>query len=120
MTVIKEHLLFGTTEGDIKEVRLAAYKQKNFTDLALHNYNAHNEFIGTLATYGIIGFILFMGILFLPFRKAEYRRSYSLFIIIVVITFLTESILDRQQGLNYFMFFYALYALPKASVARNE
>ena len=122
LSVIQQHLWWGTTQGDIKEIREAAYKEKDFMDLAAHNYNAHNEFIETLAMYGIIGFSLFLGMLFLPFYKMENRRSYSFFIIITTLTFLTESVLNRQQGLNYFMFFYSLYTItgPVAAMKQEE
>jgi O-antigen ligase len=114
LLVIRDHLPWGTTEGDIRQLRQEAYKKKNFKDLVLHNYNAHNQFIEILAMFGIPGFLLFAGMLLLPFYKIEYLRAYSFFIIITSTTFLTESVLQRQQGLNYFMFFYAFYTLPRS------
>ncbi|MDO6435549.1 O-antigen ligase family protein [Flavitalea sp. BT771] len=108
--IARDHLPWGTTEGDIKHIRHEAYLAADFQDLALHNYNAHDQFLEYLAIYGIPGILLFLGMLWAPFPNTAYRTSYLAFIVITCLIFLTESLLERQQGLNYFMFFYALYA----------
>lgn len=117
LQIIKDHLPWGTTQGDIKEIREAAYKRANFPDLALHNYNAHDQFIEYLTLYGIPGILLFLALLLAPLLATTYRQPYTGFLLIAVIIFLTESLLERQQGLNYFMFFYALYARGRVSAA---
>ncbi len=108
--IISNNLIFGTTAGDIKEIRKEAYNKKGYYDLERYNYNAHNQFIEVLTTYGIIGFIIFMSALVIALLKTR-SRNFNLFLLITCITFLTESILLRQQGLNYFVFFFVLYTV---------
>jgi hypothetical protein len=117
LDIFKEHPLFGTTEGDIKDIRKKIYEKKGFTDLARINYNAHDQYIETLAVYGIAGSILFLAVLGAAFgvmRTYPGRINPLLFpfLMIVLLAFTTESALERQQGLNFFMFFYALNSLP--------
>ncbi len=104
--------LFGTTPGDIGDVRKEKYLEKGFNDLALHNYNAHNQYLEILATLGILGFAVFLMLLFYPLVKKETDALYVPFLIICLITFCTESLLLRQQGILFFMFFYSIYTHP--------
>jgi O-antigen ligase len=112
-TVIKRHWLFGTTEGDIRYIRKEVYLEKGYTDLAQYNYNAHNQYIEDAATYGIAGLILFFCFLLAPLFISFDRSFYILFLLVTGIAFMTETIFNRQQGLNFFMFFYAMYACRK-------
>jgi O-antigen ligase len=107
--IFKKNLLAGATYGDINFERKETYEAKGYNDLAQYNYNAHNQYLEIFATYGIIGGLLFLSMLFTPLL---HNRKYSVlipFLLITTITFLTESILVRQQGILFFMFFYALY-----------
>lgn len=110
LNIIRDHVIFGTTLGDIKDVRQNMYLRNNYQDLALHNYNAHNEFLEIWATLGTIGLLVFLAMLITPLIAIRSEVLY-LFLLLIIITSLTESILQRQQGLNYFMFFFVLYTL---------
>jgi len=120
MHIIREHLPWGTTVGDIKQIREEAYRKANFQDLALHNYNAHDQFIEYLTIFGIPGILLFLAMLVAPLSGTAPRKPYIGFILIVIIIFLTESLLQRQQGLNFFMFFYALYGRREIAETGND
>lgn len=112
LKIINEHFLCGTTEGDIRQIRKEAYLEKGYNDLAIHNYNAHNQYLEIFTTMGLIGFILFACMLISAFLKKR-SRSFYLFMLIVLVTWLTESTLEMQQGFNYMMFFFALYTAPE-------
>lgn len=104
--------LFGTTLGDIGDVRKEKYLEKGFNDLALHNYNAHNQYLEIMATLGILGLSVFLMLLFYPLVKKDADALYLPFLIICLIAFCTESLLQRQQGILFFMFFYSVYTHP--------
>lgn len=108
LMIIKRHFWFGTTEGDIKPIRKAAYLEKGYKNLAENNYNAHNQYLEIFANCGFFGFLLFIGMLITPFFRKR-SRSFYLFMIIVLVTWLTESTWELQQGFNYMMFFFTLY-----------
>ena len=111
LDVFRSHVLFGTTAGDIKDVRKKAYEAKGYTDLALYNYNAHDQYIEILTVYGIAGFALFLTMFPAAFRAPGTDPLVLPFIGIALIAFISESFLERQQGLNFFMFFYVLLTL---------
>jgi len=115
LEIFREHPLFGTTAGDIKDLRKVAYTKKGYTDLALYNYNAHNQYIETLTAYGIAGCSLFLAVLWVAIPLNKQSNPLLLpFMLITLISFTTESFLERQQGLNFFMFFYSLLSLRMA------
>jgi len=111
LDIFKSHAFFGTTAGDIKNLRKKAYEEKSYTDLASYNYNAHDQYIEMLTVYGIAGFSLFLAMLWAAWRAPGTGSLLLPFIGITLIAFTTESLLERQQGLNFFMFFYSLLTL---------
>jgi O-antigen ligase len=110
--IFKAHWLVGTSYGDINYIRKETYKDKGYQDLAHYNYNAHNQYLEVLATYGITGCLIFLGLLLLPVMRKNKHMILIPFLLIMTVTFLTESVLVRQQGILFFMFFYALYTHP--------
>jgi len=111
--IFKKHAVVGVTAGDIKDTRRQAYADHGFTRLAEMNYNAHNEYLEMLSRFGFIGFIIFLCLLISPIN---WRRMelYEYFILSCAVIFLTESFLERQQGLFSFLFFYALLSMRRS------
>ena len=108
--IFRKHPVVGVTAGDIKDTRRQAYADHGFARLAEMNYNAHNEYLDMLSRFGLIGFIIFLCLLISPMN---WRRMelYEYFILSCAVIFLTESFLERQQGLFSFLFFYALLSM---------
>lgn len=117
--IIENNLVLGVTEGDIKDVRDSVYITEGYQDLHRYNYNAHNQYLEVFAMYGLIGFLLFLYMLASPFFPKSWHPLLPPFIIITGLSFLTESILQRQQGILLFMALYALLTNPKA-VEENQ
>lgn len=86
-------------------------RKNNHYKVAHRNeYNFHSQYLQTLAEIGIFGFLLLCIILAYPFVIAIKNRDYLTisFLFIVGSSFLTESMLERQAGVVFFAFFYAL------------
>ncbi|WP_421751980.1 O-antigen ligase family protein [Croceimicrobium sp.] len=79
-------------------------------------FNYHNSFLQVFAANGVFAFALFMILLFYPLfdlKRHPYRTEVRLFLGICILSFLTESMLERQAGVLFFSFFYALLlAMP--------
>lgn len=74
------------------------------SDTGYLNYNLHNQFMETLFRQGIIGLILLCILLMLPFiRPGKSLMFPPLFALVVVALFLTESVLERQAGIVFFV-----------------
>ncbi|WP_272023223.1 O-antigen ligase family protein [Olleya namhaensis] len=78
----------------------------------LHKIDAHNMYLQILLELGIIGFLLFIYIIFQFFRvKREmlYIDLSNVFILLNLVLFLTESSLVTYAGLSFFCFFYCFF-----------
>lgn len=115
LDIFKSNWLAGDTYGDINYTRKQTYEAKGYQDLAHYNYNAHNQYIEVLATYGITGGFLFFGMLLFPLISKGKNPYLLPFLLIACVTFLTESLLVRQQGILFFMFFYVLLTHQKST-----
>jgi len=116
--IFTDHWLFGTTYGDIRSTRVEYYHRANFAYLEKMRYNAHNQFLETMGYLGLAGFLLFVLILLIPFGSRIHSSLYGWFLLLACTAFMTESILERQQGLNYFLFFYVWYGFANLRTAR--
>ncbi len=118
LDIIKKNVLIGVGTGDVKEAILNEYDQKVTKATEGKYYNSHNEFLETAVRLGIIGEILLLIILFTPFfNRSNYQKNRLLigFLIIIILNFLFESMLDRLNGVAFFAFFYCLLILPEKS-----
>lgn len=67
----------------------------------------HNQFLFSLASTGIFGFIIYQIGIWLPFFKAQmYRSSLALSLFVIVVTsFLVETQLERSAVICFFLYF---------------
>lgn len=112
-TVIKENPIIGTGTGDVQEELMKIYKERNYKRALKDNYNPHNQYLQTTATLGIIGGVLLLIYLMAPFWLAFQQKDYLylLFLSLVMMSFLTESILQTQRGTLFFGFFHTFLAM---------
>lgn len=116
--VISEHPIFGAGTGDAKDVLMEEYKKRGMTGAYEHELNAHNEFYQTFVSIGLIGFIVLCLQLFLPLYASIKNKTlvYTIFIVIVILNFLPESMLESEGGVIFYAFFNSLLCfsfLPK-------
>ena len=78
-------------------------------------YNLHNQYLQIFGTIGIFGLLLLLYLFAIPFflfiKKANYLSATFLFI--VGASFLTESMLERQAGVSFIVFFYMILTASK-------
>jgi O-antigen ligase len=105
--VIGAHFLFGTGTGDAKDVLVKEYEKRGMTGALEHKLNTHNEFYQVFVSLGLIGFILLLMQLFFPLVSAFKTQNviYILFLLIIIINFIPESMLETQAGVMFFAFF---------------
>jgi O-antigen ligase len=105
--IIKENPLLGVGTGDAKDELLAEYEKEDLSGAMEHKLNCHNEFYQVFVSLGIIGFILLLLHIFVPMWHAVRTKDvlYALFLMIIVINFLTESMLETQAGVLFYAFF---------------
>lgn len=100
--------LIGTGLGDVQHDLNNCYKENGF--LTVIDTNAHNQYIQTSLGSGVIGLLCLLFVLGYPsinaFREKNYL--YLCFIFLFAMCCLTESLLERQQGVMFYAFFNAI------------
>ena len=75
---------------------------------------AHNTFLTSDITFGVIGVICFLYLLFISAKIQLSHENLSGFVFwtIMFVTFFFEDTLETQTGVTLFAFFLALFSLP--------
>lgn len=109
--IIREHFLVGVGSGDVSDELIKKYKENKLDVLVKNNYNTHNQYLGTFIAVGLIGFLIMMTWLFYPLflRKSYSREGFlmPIFIGILIVNFLFESVLNTIAGVVFVAFFYS-------------
>ncbi len=121
--VCKENFWLGTgTAGanqelnfKLKKLGVKFWNGATHYDISERNYNYHNSYLQHWATHGIIGLILLLLMLFGPFYMKITGPESTLFILVCSVSFITESMLERQAGVLFFSFFYSVFFILKPS-----
>lgn len=110
--VISENFFFGVgVDGGLEEL---LKKRKPLTEPFVNKHNAHNVYLETMLRYGLFGFIIFSLIVYQLIKEAINSKNYyyNWFLVTFLISSLTESYLQRQIGIVFFvfisLFFYTL------------
>jgi len=108
-SIIENYPIFGVGTGDVKDKLLEVYNENDMQKAISQRYNAHNQFLETLISLGIIGLSILLAVLIIPIIIAFKKRDILLFvfILIIFINFIFESMLNTQAGVVFFAFFYS-------------
>lgn len=110
--LIKDNWLFGVGTGDAQNELQESYKEHTFEFAYLYNrYNAHNLFIQTIISSGILGLISIVSIfIFLIFISVKTKCIISFaFGMLFLFISLVESSLNVQSGVVFFALFSSLF-----------
>lgn len=118
--VVREHPVFGTGTGASDAALNKALQQSEdqfWDDNGLYfirdrTYNYHNVYLQQLATHGAIGLFLLLVMLFVPILGFPLNYEARLFLLVCTLSFLTESMFQRQAGILFFSFFYVILLSP--------
>lgn len=101
---------FGVGTGDVNVELSKKYKENGYSGIESKQLNAHNQFLQTAVAIGIIGMIILLLILLIPFVQSLIAKDFvfSTFLFIIFSNALVEGILEAQAGVIFFAFFYSL------------
>lgn len=108
--IIQQHPLVGVGTGDVKDALLEEYSIQGIKYAYSRNLNAHNQYLQTYLSVGLIGFLVLVAMLVLPGIMAFIRKDYIYFFFILLfgMNILTESMFENQAGVVFYAFFNAL------------
>lgn len=109
LQIIKKNFWFGVGTGDIAQAYEDQYNEMNSKLPPQYRHRAHNQFLATFVTFGIVGLIWFLISLIYPAiaLKKFYSFRYAVFWITIVLSMLVEDTLETQMGASIFAFFNA-------------
>jgi hypothetical protein len=119
------NLIWGSGTGNSQDVMRKTsetYQVKNI----LGSDNPHNQFLCTVLQHGVVGVLVLTALLFMPMISAWSKKEYLIFgfCMLIVLSCLTETILERQKGIDFFAIFYPLllfsYRTPSSANVKSR
>ena len=110
MQAIKDSPWVGSGTGDAQDVLQTYYKKNDFTIGYENRFNAHNQYLQVLLEFGIVGLASLLVGWLLPAISAFRRKDWLAFsfMLLLLLSCMTESMLEVNKGIAFFAFFYAL------------
>ena len=107
INVIKHNLVLGVGAGDASYELQKEYLSDGYSEMYYNNLNAHDQYLEILLGTGLIGLLIFAWIISYMVYIAINRRNliFGLFLLIVLIFFLFESILNMIAVVTFFSLF---------------
>lgn len=108
--IIYDNFFTGVGTGDVPN----AFRQqlhKSGSPLKDTRMRSHNQYLSLFVAFGILGFILCLISLTYPYLKSGSYRSYFtiVFLLIFLLSNLTEDTIESLSGATFYAFFGALY-----------
>jgi hypothetical protein len=113
--IFKRFPFFGTGTGDLRDQFAIQYDIDNSELSDDFRLLSHNQYLSSLVSFGIVGFVIFWFALIAPIFLGAASKN-KLFIIFLAISFLSminEDTLETHTGVTFFAFFYSLFLFAK-------
>jgi O-antigen ligase len=122
LKIAKENIFFGVGIGDARDELSREYERRGEYEMAKIRLNAHNQFIEIIIESGIVGLLLFISIFsYMTYRALSQKNILlGVYIIMIVIFFTFESMLNRLAGVTFFSVFSFLLLYLQPSVTSSE
>lgn len=106
--LIKEKPIFGYGIGDAKTQLVKSYKNEKLIEAVEKEFNAHNEYLEVILQFGLVGLSVLLAMFILPLLKMDIQKPlFIIFVALVTIHFVFESMLERIAGVSFVMYFWS-------------
>lgn len=106
LNIIKKNPVFGVGTGDIDDVFANYYEETNSKLLPEYRFRSHNQYLAITIAFGVIGLLWYLFSLIYPLSVKRNRNYlYLMFLLIMLLSMLTEDTLETQIGVTLFAFF---------------
>jgi O-antigen ligase len=107
LRIIHKNLLLGVGIGDVRNDLADEYNRIGEAKMAKDKLNAHNQFLEVVLENGLIGLIILISMFISMFYIAYSDKNilYAIFIFMMLLFFMFESILYRFAGVSFFSLF---------------
>ncbi len=111
VTLLQHYWLGGVGPGRVLQALHQHYFFHSlYRGYSVGYYDPHSQYFAFWLAFGIVGILVFVGMLLAQVRNALLHRNvlYGCLLVVLVITFFTETMLARQQGVLFYGIFTAL------------
>lgn len=118
--IIRDNWLTGVGTGDMNEAFQQQYVKMDSKLKPDQRWRAHNQFLSVFAGFGVLGFLWFLIAVFFPAWKLRGFSDYFflVFMIIGILSMMTEDTLESQMGVTFFTFFYCFFLFGRREYNR--
>jgi O-antigen ligase len=111
LNLIKEKPILGYGLKGANEALVERYKQIDFTPGITERYNSHNQFMETTLRSGVVGLLLLLAIIAVPFISSIRKGKFLLTVMVLhfVLVSMVEGTLEIQQEFSFYLFFIFLF-----------
>lgn len=112
----------GVGTGDVKDELYKVYRKHGYDLFAEKELNPHNQFFQTGIAIGVGAMFLLAFILISPFILYRFKIDpvHVAFLILILLTCLFESFLERQAGIIFFAFLMITFAAKQYILSREK
>ena len=105
--IFRKSPILGVGTGDVQDAFDDQYAIAKSKLMPKYRLRAHNQYITYAVSFGSVGLILFLFLLFYPIIVSRrYRNNfYLVFLSIVLLSMITEDTLETQVGITFFCIF---------------
>jgi O-antigen ligase len=115
LSSIKKNPVFGVGIEDVRSELTEEYRRNGQESLAIQKLNAHNQFLEAYLEGGIFEIVLLLAIFgfMISIAIKEMNIVYGLYVVMIILFFLFETMLYRLAGIAFFgLFSFILYPFP--------
>ena len=109
MGIIRDHWLMGVGTGDMNIAFQAQYEKMRSKLSPDQRWRSHNQFLSVFIGFGFLGLLWFLFAIFYPPLMVRRQDDFFMivFLIIAMLSMLTEDTIESQTGVTFFAFFYS-------------
>ena len=117
LEIANKNILIGVGTGDVQDAFNSQYERNESLLNLDKRRRAHNYYLTVQITFGIVGLLYFLLLLF-NFVRFNYRENQMIgviFILIIIVSFFLEDTIETQTGVTFFGLFYGLFSFKHPS-----
>ena len=103
--VSARHFPWGAGTGDVKDKLIEVYEERGYQHLVERRINAHSQFLQMFAALGVAGLLLTAFIILIPLTRRSAGPVMRLLLLLALLNWAVESMLEVQAGVMLFAFF---------------
>ncbi len=113
--IISDNWLTGVGTGDMNSAFEAQYEKMDTKLSPDQRWRSHNQFLSVFIGLGIFGLLWFLTAIFLPVFMLRRQSDFFVlvFLLIALLSMLTEDTIETQTGVTFFAFFYSFFLFAR-------